>query len=251
MGATTSTTAITNIYNLIILDESGSMSSIYEQALGGANETIQTIRAAQSSANDQKQFLTFVTFDSGTGESVRTVIDTMPIEQVKDLTRDDYRPNGCTPLYDAMGKSLTALEKKVTDDDQVLVTIITDGMENSSCEYTGAAICDIVKRLRAKGWTFVYIGANQDAVEVAKRMNIDNAMNFQATHEDTRRMWDDYKGSTSAYYEKVRRSKMRGERIFEDKEFFGSRGPVTRMTPDRITTLGSGEIFVFGSVCKD
>ena len=247
MGANTSTTAITNIYNLIILDESGSMSSIYEQALGGANETIQTIRAAQSSANDQKQFLTFVTFDSGIGESVRTVIDTMPIEQVKDLTRDDYRPNGCTPLYDAMGKSLTALEKKVTDDDQVLVTIITDGMENSSCEYTGAAVCDIVKRLRAKGWTFVYIGANQDAVEVAKRMNIDNAMNFQATHEDTRRMWEDYKGSTSAYYEKVRRSKMRGERVFEDKEFFCNNSTSDRVTPDSITSLNSGEIFVFGS----
>lgn len=109
---------------------------------------------------------------------------------------------------------------KVSDDDQVLVTIITDGMENSSREYTGASVCKIVKRLRAKGWTFVYIGANQDAVEVAKRMSIDNAMNFQATHEDTRRMWDDYKGSTSVYYEKVRRSRMRGERVFEDKEFF-------------------------------
>ncbi len=78
------TTGITNIYNLIILDESGSMSSIYVQALGGANETIQTIRAAQASADDQKQFLTFVTFDSGDKEPVRTVIDTMPIEQVKD-----------------------------------------------------------------------------------------------------------------------------------------------------------------------
>ena len=132
------TTGITNIYNLIILDESGSMGSIYEQALGGANETIQTIRAAQTSADDQKQFLTFVTFDSGDRESVRTIIDTKPIEQVKDLTRDDYRPNGCTPLYDAMGRSLTALEQKVTDDDQVLVTIITDGMENSSREYSGA-----------------------------------------------------------------------------------------------------------------
>ena len=83
------TTGITNIYNLIILDESGSMGSIYEQALGGANETIQTIRAAQASADDQKQFLTFVTFDSGDRESVRTIIDTKPIEQVKDLTRDD------------------------------------------------------------------------------------------------------------------------------------------------------------------
>ena len=241
------TTGITNIYNLIILDESGSMSSIYEQALGGAHETIQTIRTAQSSATDQKQFLTFVTFDSGVGESVRTVIDTMPIDQVNDLTRDDYHPNGCTPLYDAMGRSLTALEKKVSADDQVLVTIITDGMENSSREYTGASVCEIVKRLRAKGWTFVYIGANQDAVEVAKRMNIDNAMNFQATNEDTRRMWDDYKDSTSAYYEKVRRSKMRGERVFEDKEFFCKGMNMDRVTPERITSLNSGEIFVFGS----
>lgn len=213
-------TGITNINNLIILDESGSMTSIYEQALGGANETIQTIRAAQASADDQKQFLTFVTFDSGNREWVRTIIDTMPIDKVRDLTKDDYRPCGCTPLYDAMGRSLTALEQKVTEDDQVLVTIITDGMENSSCEYSGAAVCEIVKRLRAKGWTFVYIGANQNSVEVAKSMSIDNAMNFQATHQDTKRMWNDYRESTSGYYEKVRRSKMRGERVFEDKEFF-------------------------------
>ena len=220
METQVNTTGITNIYNLIILDESGSMYSIYEQALGGANETIQSIRAAQASADDQKQFLSFVTFDSGDREWVRTIIDTTPIEKVRDLTRHDYRPNGCTPLYDAMGKSLLALEKKVTEDDQVLVTIITDGMENSSREFSGASVCEIVKWLRDKGWTFVYIGANQDAVEVAKSMNIDNAMNFQATHEDTMRMWKDYRDSTSGYYEKVRHSKMRGERVFEDKAFF-------------------------------
>ena len=220
MEAQVNTTGITNIYNLIILDESGSMTSIYDQALSGANETIQTIRIAQASAYDQRQFLTFVTFDSGDREWVRTIIDTKPIDKVRELTRDDYRPYGCTPLYDAMGQSLLSLERKVSEGDQVLVTIITDGMENSSRSYSGAHICEIVKRLRAKGWTFVYIGANQDAVEVAKRMNIDNAMNFQATHEDTRRMWDDYRGSTSAYYEKVRGSRMRGERVFEDKEFF-------------------------------
>ena len=192
-----------------------------------------------------------MTFNSGDRESVRTIIDTKPITQVNDLTKDDYCPNGCTPLYDAMGKSLTALEKKVTEDDQVLVTIITDGMENSSREYSGAMICELVKRLRSKGWTFVYIGANQDAVKVAKRMNIDNAMNFQATHMDTRRMWNDYKGSTSAYYEKVRMSKVRGERIFEDKEFFSSNSYADRITPESITSLNLGEIFVFGSVCKD
>lgn len=202
MEAQTNTTGITKIYNLIILDESGSMSSIYESALSGANETIQTIRAAQTNADDQKQFLTFVTFDSGNRESVRTIIDTRPITEVRNLTRNDYSPNGCTPLYDAMGISLTKLEKKVTEDDQVLVTIITDGMENSSTEFNGLQIKELVTRLRAKGWTFVYIGANQDAVEVAKQMHIDNAMNFRADDEDTRRMWKDYRDSNQAYYEK-------------------------------------------------
>lgn len=247
MEAQVNTTGITNIYNLIILDESGSMSSIYNSALGGANETIKTIRTAQANADDQKQFLTFVTFDSGNREPVRTIIDTKPITEVKDLTKDDYSPDGCTPLYDAMGISLTKLEKRVTDDDQVLVTIITDGMENSSTEYDGFQIKNLVTRLRAKGWTFVYIGANQDAVEVAKKMHIDNAMNFRADDADTRRMWKDYRDSNQAYYEKVRRAKMRGERVFEDKDFFAGKSEAIRITPDRITTLDSGQIFVFGS----
>lgn len=226
MRTNANTTEITNIYNLIILDESGSMYSIYEQALSGANETIQTIRSAQATSEDQRHFLSFVTFDSGNRESIRTIIDTMPITKVADLTKKDYSPNGGTPLYDAMGKSLTALEKKVTENDQVLVTIITDGYENSSREYSGAAICKIVKNLREKGWTFVYIGANQNAVEVAKQLHIDNAMNFQATNEDTKRMWTDYRESTSYYFEKVRCSRKRGEKVFEDKEFFSKKQSV-------------------------
>ena len=228
MKTQTSTRTMTNIYNLIILDESGSMISIYDQALSGANETIQTIRAAQASAEDQKQFLSFVTFDSGDREWVRTIVNNVPISNVKELTKNDYRPSGCTPLYDAMGKALTTLERKVTDDDQVLVTVITDGMENASREYSSTTICEMVKRLRAKGWTFVYIGANQDAVEVAKKMHIDNAMNFQATHEDTKRMWNEYRESTSAYYEKVRISRMKGEKVFEDKSFFAQKATQTK-----------------------
>ena len=212
----------TRIFNLIILDESGSMQRIYTQALDGANETIQTIRAAQASADDQKQFLTFVTFDSGNQVPVRTIIDTLPITEVKDLTEADYKPYGGTPLYDAMGQSLTTLERKVQEGDSVLVTVITDGMENSSREYSGNMVKEMVSRLRTKGWTFVYIGANQDAVEVAKSLDIENAMNFCANEEDTRRMWRDYHHSKDMYYAKVRMSKMRGERHFEDKAFFGA-----------------------------
>ena len=138
--------------------------------------------------------LTFVTFDShGGGDDVRFIFDAMPIAGVRDLTDDDYQPNGCTPLYDAMGTSLANLQKKVRKDDYALVTIITDGLENASHEYSGKAIKNIVGLLREKGWIFNYIGANQDAVEVATDLSIDRAMNFDATPNGTTHMFENVK----------------------------------------------------------
>ena len=82
-----------------------------------------------------------------------------------------------------MGKAISELDRKVEVGDGVLVTIITDGMENSSQEYSGRAVKNLVEMQRKKGWTFAYIGANQDAVEVARDLNIQNAMNYDATPE--------------------------------------------------------------------
>ena len=247
------TESATNIHNLIILDESGSMSSIYESALSGANETIESVRAAQSKSSDQNHFMTFVTFDSGYSNrvNVRTIIDAKPIEQVGKLTRKDYSPNGGTPLFDAVGISLTKLKSKVKEGDQVLVTIITDGMENSSSEYTGDQVSQLVKSLESEGWTFVFIGANQDSFATASTLNISNAMNFSADEADTRRMWTEFNESREIYYQKVREARRRGERGFHDREFFGERdmdsSRIARTTPRQITSLQSGEIFVFGS----
>lgn len=199
----TEETKTVTVHNLIILDESGSMTSIRQQALSGANETINTIRNAQQDHPEQRHRLTFVTFDSHGAQDVRTLIDDQPIDGVKDLTEKDYRPNGCTPLYDAMGMSLTALEAKCQPDDQVLVTIITDGLENSSHEYSGKAVKSIVKLLRDKGWVFAYIGANQDAVEVASDLNISNAMNFEADAYGTSTMFCKLSESSKALYRKM------------------------------------------------
>ena len=105
-----------------------------------------------------------------------------------DFTQKDYRPGGCTPLYDAMGKTLNEFEGQISADDRVMATIITDGYENASEEYSGKAVKALVSRLREKGWTFAYIGANQDAVEVARDLNIDNALNFDATAEGVCKM---------------------------------------------------------------
>ena len=100
---------------------------------------------------------------------------------MEDFTDMDYCPGGCTPLYDAMGITLNHLESVILPEDKVMATVITDGYENSSREYSGNTIKALVSRLRAKGWVLAYIGANQDAVEVARELNIKNALNFEAT----------------------------------------------------------------------
>ena len=177
----------TKVFNLIILDESGSMSCIERQALNGLNETLQTIRRAQDKFPEQEQLVSIVPFESG---SIRLLRDKVSIKEVNDLRPDEYNPGACTPLYDAIGFGINSIRKAVTDDDSVLVTIITDGEENSSEEYSGKAIATIIDELKKKGWMFTYIGANQDAVSVAMTINITNAMNFVQDDEGTKAMFE-------------------------------------------------------------
>lgn len=170
-----------NIYNVIILDESGSMSSIYRPTIQSMNEVISGIRKNQKEFPDQRHYVTIVTFEGNGPEGIKTRRDRVPIQTVEDFTDMDYCPGGCTPLYDAMGITLNHLESVILPEDKVMATVITDGYENSSREYSGNTIKALVSRLRAKGWVLAYIGANQDAVEVARELNIKNALNFEAT----------------------------------------------------------------------
>lgn len=172
-----------NIYNVIILDGSGSMSSIYKETLSSMNEVLSGIRKNQEEFPDQKNFVTIVTFEGSGMKGIKMRRDRVPIESIANFTEADYRPGGCTPLYDAMGKTLNELEGLVHADDRVMATVITDGYENASEEYSGKTIKTLMDRLRGKGWTMAYIGANQDAVEVARDLHIDNALNFCATGE--------------------------------------------------------------------
>ncbi len=166
------------IHNLIILDESGSMESIKRSAINGMNETVQSIRDAQKKHEDQEHIVSLVSFNSS---EIKGIYDCVPVAEVKELTDKEYVPDCCTPLYDAMGLSLNHLRAKVNDEDKVLVTIITDGEENSSTEYNSAAIKALVDSLKEKGWVFAYIGANQDVLKVAQTISVTNVMNFSST----------------------------------------------------------------------
>ncbi len=191
------------IHNLIILDESGSMQSIYKQALDGINETISGIRKNQEKYPEQSHSVTIVTFEGEGMDGVKIRRDSEPADKVTAFTEKDYQPGGCTPLYDAMGKAISALNGKVEEGDGVLVTIITDGMENSSREYSGKAVKELVARQREKGWTFAYIGANQDAVEVARDLNIQNAMQYDASPEGVVCMSMTWSKAQSAFARKI------------------------------------------------
>ena len=203
------------IYNLIILDESGSMQNIKLQAITGLNETLQTIKSAQDKYDNQSHYVTLVSFNSS---KVKTIYDCCPIHEVHEICSYDYLPNACTPLYVAMGISLTKLRTEVKDEDNVLVTIITDGYENASREYSGKAIVQLVEELRANGWIFAYIGANQDVEKVASSMGIKNSLRFNADVLGSKAMFKEESKSREAYYCCISEGMM--PRQLSEREYF-------------------------------
>ncbi|MBQ3631524.1 MAG: VWA domain-containing protein [Prevotella sp.] len=194
---------VKRIINLIILDASGSMDIIYNQALSGVNETIQTIRIGQKDHPELQQFLTLASFNSGK-DYLKVKYSTTPIAEVKELTHEDYVACGCTALYDAMGEMISELKRNVTLEDRVLVTVITDGYENSSTHWSGPQIKSLVEELRHEGWTFTYIGANQNVEAVAGSMGIRNSMAFEETPMGSKKMFDIDRRCRASFYKKIR-----------------------------------------------
>jgi len=206
-----------NIYNLIILDESGSMESIKKSTISGFNEVIQTIRELEKEYPEQQQHISFVTFS---GLDIRTHLDKAPIRQIREIDERTYRPNSSTPLFDAMGISLMKLKYDLAGqrDCKVLVTILTDGEENSSKEFTGAQIKSMVEELKQLGWTFTYIGANHDVVNIAMSMSITNTMIFSACEEGVKDMFGKEKAARMKFSENIRNKKDTQADFYEEEQ---------------------------------
>lgn len=204
--STKNTPAKTQIYNLIILDKSGSMSSIAPAAISGFNETIGGIRSAQERfADNQEHYVSLMIFCNC---EKRLVYDKVPIAEVKELTPKDYQPCCCTPLYDAMGLSINALFKDIKDKENAtaLVTVITDGLENASKEYSGKSIKALVERMKEQeGWNFAFMGTNQDVGATAASLSIDNHMEFRYDDEGMREAWERERKSRSMLFGQIHR----------------------------------------------
>ncbi len=242
-----------HIYNLIIVDESGSMGGLVGVTVGGINETIGTIRKAQEDfADKQQHFLTLVCFDERQGNvpPIRTHIDAMPIGSVSDF--HDYCPTGCTPLFDAMGESLTALHERIKDDENAtgVVTVITDGLENASRKWSGEALRKLIEQLKEEGWTFSYMGSCHDVVEVTMKLSIDHVMAFDHDDLGAANSWHRDSSSKRAYYERMNRDFNANESHERKMAMHRANARAyyaDRITPDWIDQLADDEVFVFGS----
>ena len=201
----------------MILDASGSMESIYNQALSGVNETIQTIRMGKKEHPEFGQSLTLASFNSGKNY-LNVKYSATPIDEVKEITKEDYIACGCTALYDAMGEMISELKRKVTPEDRVLVTVITDGYENASIHWNGPQIKSLVEELRHQGWTFTYIGANQDVEAVAGSMGIRNTLSFDTTDEGTKEMFQKDIIARLRMVKGFKLSAMKGDKCLEEKD---------------------------------
>lgn len=182
------------------------MSIIKEATIRGFNEVVQTIKGIAEKYPEQEHYITFVTFNS---LGVKTHLDRMPVNTLNVLDENSYQPNAATPLYDAMGESFAHL-RKVTDvqpDSNVLVTILTDGEENSSREYSGKTIKAIIDELKEKKWTFTYIGANHDVEKFAISISIENTLRYETNQEGVEEMFVKEKHARERYSADLRDKK--------------------------------------------
>ena len=186
---------------VFVLDRSGSMEAMVEPAISGFNRLLREQQQVPGHAR-----FTLVLFD----DQYELPFHSVPIAEVVELDTETFVPRGSTALLDAIGRTIDDLGKKLAatpENDrpnQVIIAILTDGEENASRRYSWA---DVAKRIRHQTekyqWQFMFLGANQDAIATAGRMNIHaaNTTNF-AMNEHS---YTSSKGALSRKMSAVRR----------------------------------------------
>ncbi len=193
---------VTKIYNLVILDRSGSMMPLREVAVQGYNETLDVIRAAQQQYNLEQQNLVTLTLFN---HLVTDVYDCDTVQNLPNLLLQDYRPDGMTAMLDAIGISLTKLRNKLDSlqNATAVVTIISDGEENYSSIYKYKDIAAMVDTLKNQGVMFVFIGTNQNVQQTAEALHIDDYKIFEYSTEGMKRAWESGIKASADYYDRM------------------------------------------------
>jgi hypothetical protein len=192
------------------------MESIKGNIIQGFNEIVQTVKGIAKEYPEQEHFISLVSFN-GLGQKLLHFID--PVEKLDLIDDQRYKPDASTPLFDAMGFSFAKLRRVLENvkDYNVLVTIMTDGEENASKEYSGLAIKKLIEELKNNRWTFTYIGADHDVERFAMSISITNTLKFEKNEADMLDMFSKEKSARVKYSEKIRNKEQTDTNFYENK----------------------------------
>ena len=182
----------------MLLDRSGSMSGFAGDVIGGFNAFVDKQRAIEGEC-----YLNLVQFDSD--NPFQVIYDNATLDQVEQLTSQVYYPRGMTPLYDALGSLISRAEQLQNQNpaDNV-VWVFTDGLENSSTEYSAANVKALVEQKEKEGWTFTFMGCDIDSYEASAEIGFrpENTSNFKKDQDGHAMAFSEIDRGLSSYREK-------------------------------------------------
>ena len=166
---------------VIIIDKSGSMHGLEKDVIGGFNSLI------EEQKKEGETIVTTIFFN----DKKKLIHEGVDIKEVKPLDRRSYQPSGCTALLDAVGDAISLIKAKhsrLKEEDlpeHTIFSIMTDGLENSSREYSYPRVKEMIKFQEKCGWEFIFQAANIDVEREADRLGIKREManKFTASEE--------------------------------------------------------------------
>lgn len=146
------------VKSYILLDRTGSMSSIWDEALGSVNAYASEVaKPEEGETDDLETTVTLAVFDYQESLQFDVLRDDVNAADWQTVTNDEVAPRGMTPLFDAIGRIVATAE--ADNPDKAVIVIMTDGLENSSREITKEGARAALDRVEAKGWEVVFLGA--------------------------------------------------------------------------------------------
>jgi Mg-chelatase subunit ChlD len=188
-----------------LLDRSGSMAKFADDVIGGFNAFV---KEQQTESSDSTGLdMTLVQFDSMDPQEV--VFSARDIDDVPPLCEKKFQPRGMTPLFDAMGGVISlaeAGEEARGGEEQIVVVTFSDGMENASTEHSRSSVVARVEAKQKEGWTFVFLGANQDSYATGGGLGMKgaNIQNFAHDAKGTQEAWSAMSGATQLLRRNIR-----------------------------------------------
>ena len=161
---------------LFILDASASMRAIQNESIEGLNEYIEILQN-----DDKPTIIKLVTFNT---YETKTLINNEDVMEIEPIHANSYLPDGLTPLLDDIARGILETDAYIKESNEelnIMVTIMTDGMENASRFFSYNQVADMIEKREGEGWIFTYLGSNQNSFKESLKIGIKGkyARNYQ------------------------------------------------------------------------